>query len=768
MKKFIIILLSFTCALLAQNGDRKGHIMTDPIPADQIPPAPVLNEADSLKSFKVADGFVLETVAFDDLIDDPVAIAFDAKGRIWACEMTGYMPDVIGDNEERPVGRVTILEDTDKDGRMDKKTLFLDKLSLPRAIACTHGGILLGDHEQLYYVKNDGDKAGKMQVVDPDYAKGGHVEAKSNGLLYGLDNWYYNAQCNRKYRFLPLDSPVTLGNEIFRTENFKIIIATTEKRGQWGISTDDYGRLYTNTNSTLAYAEYLRPNMLKLNPNLKNKQSKQKFISNRVFPARMNPGINRAYMKKMLDDKGRLINATGACGLAVYRGDNFPESFYGQIIIPEPCGNLVKAASLTENPGKFTGKHTYESSEILASTDERSRPVNAYTAPDGTLYIVDLYRGILQHKKFLTTYLRNQILARGLDKPLGLGRIYRLRWKEKAAAPVPDLSVLNSKKLLTFLKHPNGTLRDTARRLIIEKRDKSVVENLNSIIDSSSNSNEVISALWTLEGLEAVSMKTVEAGLKNSHSKVKSLSLAVSTKMIESDRLDFAKKLPEIAQNADYASALEIAHTAPSFAGKEALEAVQISLKKHSKMPYIKDVALHGLYKRETEYLAYFSNVSETSFIKELAKANKPPEKIADNKNSLSKNDQKAFDEGKKLYYSIAACFSCHGNEGEGLPDLGPPLVKSEWVNGDEAVLASIMLAGMQGKITVNKKTYNPPLVMPGLALTFKDKQLAAIATFIRNSWGNKSTAVQEKSFKHVREDIKDRGLPFTAEDFNK
>lgn len=764
MKK-VLIILCISLSVFAQRGDRKGHVMTDPIPADKIPPAPVLNEADSLKSFKVAEGFTLEVVAFDDMISDPVAIAFDAKGRIWACEMIGYMPDVEGDNEERPVGRVVILEDTDNDGRADKKTVFLDKLSLPRAIACTHNGILLGDHEHLYFVENNNDTAGEKLMVDKDYAKGGHVEAKSNGLLYGLDNWYYNAQCDRKYRFLPLDAQVTEGKEIFLHKNFKVILAISEKRGQWGISTDDYGRLYTNTNSTIVYAEYLRPGLLAVNPSITKYSSRQKPVGNRVFPARMNPGINRAYMKNMLDKEGRLINVTGACGLTVYRGDNFPESFYGQVFIPEPCGNLVQAVKIAETEGKYSGEKTYSNSEVLASTDERFRPVNAYTAPDGSLYIVDLYRGILQHKKFLTTYLRKQILSRGLDKPIGLGRIYRLRWKEKAASPVPDFSKMKPVELVSWLKHPNGTLRDTARRLIIEKRDSSVVNSLNSIVAKSTNHLEVINALWTLEGLHSVSLQTIKDALKSENSKVKIQALAVSNSLLESDRSVFSKKLPQIAVKANYETALELIHSAPKFAGKESLEAVNLALQKYAGKPYVKEVAVHALHKKENEYLAHYSQSTNAVIVKELLKANKPPQKMKDNRNQLSKNDQKLFDEGKALFYGAAACFSCHGNEGEGMPDLGPPLAKSEWVTGNEKITLAIMMSGMQGKIKVNGKTYTPPLVMPGLGAAFNDRQLAAIATYIRNSWGNKAAAVQEKSAKSLREDLKDQHEPFKAEE---
>ena len=153
-----------------------------------------------------------------------------------------------------------------------------------------------------------------------------------------------------------------------------------------------------------------------------------------MYPIRINPGVNRGYLPDTLiaegPNKGKLANFTAASGNQVYRGDQFPTEYYGLSFIPEPAANLISVRRIIEQQGVLTGKELFAQQEIIASTDERFRPVNLNTAPDGSLYIVDMYHGIIQHKEFLTTYLRKQAEQRGLDKHnSAMGRIYRLRWQ---------------------------------------------------------------------------------------------------------------------------------------------------------------------------------------------------------------------------------------------------------------------------------------------------------------------------------------------------
>ena len=226
-------------------------------------------------------------------------------------------------------------------------------------------------------------------------------------------------------------------------------------------------------------------------------------MDNDVFPIRITCGVNRGYMAETLDERGYLIKATGSGGLTIYRGDNFPPAFRGNAFIPEPAGLLLKRAILTEDAnGLPVATQAYTGKEFLASTDERSRLVNSYTAPDGTLYLADLYHGIVQHREFVTTYLRNQILKRGLDKQNETGRIYRVRWNEAPRGAQPKMEEESLVQVIAHLAHPNGWWRDTAQRILAQSGDASVAPALRELAASESAAPVTkMHALWTLEGL---------------------------------------------------------------------------------------------------------------------------------------------------------------------------------------------------------------------------------------------------------------------------
>jgi mono/diheme cytochrome c family protein/glucose/arabinose dehydrogenase len=504
MKRFSSVMaLLFACALAAGLPTLAfADASQDINPPDEIMnrPAPVLSPQEALESFEVAEGFEIQLVADDALVEDPVAMAWDADGRLWVCEMRGYMPDQFGEGEEEPTGKIVILEDTDADGKMDKRTVFLDEIVLPRAIGFAKGGILYADFEKLYYVRINADgSAGFKQTIDPNYSNNGggksNVEHQANGLLYGLDNWYYNAKSSRRYAYI---------NGRFRR-------AATEFRGQWGITQDDNGRLLGNRNPVLIQYELFPPSATLRNDNLQKFNAGEGILTVKpdVYPIHPTPGTNRSYRPAETDHQTwKLKRATAACGPVIYRGHQFPESYYGDVFIPEPAGNLLKRVVIDGGgEGKPSAKHAYENKEFIASTDERSRFVNAYTGPDGCLYLVDMYRGLIQHKTYITNYLRRQINARGLDKPIGHGRIYRVVYKDNPVdnAP-PKLSEMEPAQLVELLGHRNAWYRHTAQRLLVQSR-ADVVPQLEQMATTSTNPQARIHALWTLHG-----MRKLEAG----------------------------------------------------------------------------------------------------------------------------------------------------------------------------------------------------------------------------------------------------------------
>lgn len=495
----------------SQNGDKQGHEMAPPPAHWKIPASPVVGPDEAPATFALEKGFAVELVAAEPMVHDPVALAFDGNGRIWVAEMRGYMPDIDGKMEHETYGRLSVLEDTDGDGKSDRHTVFLENYLLPRAVALVDADktLLFADNEQLYEAEILIDaagaiKAGKVTVVDKDFAEGGNPEHKPNGLVTAIDNWIYNAKSDQRYRKV----------------KGKWIKEKTEERGQWGISQDNYGRLFTNTNSNLISAEEIAPGLRTRNPSFPFRTAVTSTIKNqRLWPSRINPGVNRGYMKGTLSEDGYLLTPTAASGMTVYRGDQFPESFHGSLFITEPAGNLVKRAVLEERADGFrTVKSAYEGSEFLTSTDERSRMVHAYTAPDGTLYLVDFYRGILQHSAYMTSYLRAQVVERHLDTPVGLGRIWRIRHTAgSAGSRQPGMQNESTIELVAHLSHPNGWWRDTAQRLIVERGGGDAVPALKAVVADASNELATIHAVWTLEGLGQLDPATLKVALDNSH-----------------------------------------------------------------------------------------------------------------------------------------------------------------------------------------------------------------------------------------------------------
>lgn len=749
--------------------------MTPLVAAEDIPPAPVLAVPEALLSMQLQPGFVIENVAAEPEVFSPVAMSFDGNGRMWVAEMNTFMPDLDGNNEEIPKGNIAILEDTNGDGKVDTRKVFLNDLILPRTIVLVKGGILYADQTQLYFAEVlAGDKVGVREVIDPTYAQGGSVEHKPNGMLFGLDNWYYNAKSDRRYKILPLDGELPQGAaEIYRNRYWKMASATTEYRGQWGMSMDDYGRLFHNWNSAPAQGEYLRPNSLNKNPGLVQEIKAQSIGSNQIYPARINPGVNRAYLPETLvatgPNKGKLINFTAASGSVVYRGDQFPTEFYGVAFTPEPAANLISARRIIEEQGQFRGEEIYPQDEILASTDERFRPVNLYTAPDGSLYILDMYHGVIQHKEYLTSYLRQQAEDRKLHKHnSSLGRIYRLRWAANPLAPRPQLEGKSAAQWVPYLAHANGWYRDTARRLIIQQNDKSVAEAITRLVQQSRDHRAQINALWTLEGLNAVNANSIRAGLHSSHPKVQVSAIALLAYLPKTAQQQFAPRLKALAKS-DYEVALQIALSAGELKIDSSLALIKTVLSIYRDQPLINQALVNqaivsGIAGREQELKAFLGADANQELIALLDLVGK--QKIIEtNVNKLVTQEQNQYYRGQALFDGRAACFGCHGKQGQGMEGMAPPLAQSEWVTGKPERLIKILLHGLNGPITVNGVHYQLPMMMPGLGVnpSFNDQDTADIATYIRNNWGNVAQAISADDIANIRAQTANRTQPYTA-----
>jgi mono/diheme cytochrome c family protein/glucose/arabinose dehydrogenase len=717
--------------------------------------SPFLSAEESLKKMKIEDGFEVKLVASEPLISTPVAFSFDNKGRMWVIEMNGYMPDTIGTGEDVPNGKIVILEDKNNDGVMDDRKVFLDSLVLPRALCLIENGVLIGEPTNLWFYEIKNDKPVSKTLVDGSYTEGGNVEHQPNGLLRAMDNWIYNAKSTKRYR--------KQGN--------KWLIEQTHFRGQWGISQDNYGRLYYNNNSQNLLSDFFSPGFGATNKNQRNVAgyNEKSVANNHVYPIRPTPGVNRAYMKGVVDDSLRLVDFTAACGPIVYRGDLFGKNYESNVFVAEPAGNLIKRNILNDNGYIVKGEQAYKEKEFLASTDERFRPVSLYNAPDGAIYIVDMYRGIIQHKTYLTPYLKGEIGKRDLTQPLSAGRIYKIVPKNSSAKALALAT--DATGLIKQLGHSNGWVRDYAQQKLIDGKMSQAIPALEAASKQTANTLLAIHALWTLEGLKALKTEDVLALLKQTSWPIRMEALSVIPSLISKDTYkQYASALNHMVTQNDTLAAPYVAFLASSIEpfDKVASRSLLFDLsKKYPKNRYVTDAVISNLQDQEETFKTQLTaSLPDTTLIiqKQLSRV------IAQAANTRRNRDPQAllkeYPKGAALFNSI--CQTCHGADGNGVKSLGPPLNQSEWVTGNKGKLISIVLYGLTGPVTVNGHIYTTPEVsgdMPGIGYDkeMPSEDVAQLLSFIRKSWRNNGDKITTEEVAFTRQKLINRQKAFTV-----
>ena len=738
--KFTIAVIFIACWLLNGCKERGGDGVRSP-------------EA-SLKAMELAEGFDIELVASEPLVIAPVAMTFDDQGRMWVVEMDGYMPDTLGTGEEAPVGRIVILEDRNDDGQMDERTVFLDSLVMPRAICLVNGGLLMAEPPNLWFYEIDADQPVGKVLVDSLYADGGNVEHQPNGLLRALDNWIYNAKYDRRYRRRP--------DGTWRKEK-------THFRGQWGISQDDWGRLYYNDNSSNLSGDYFLPGLGAGNPNQRNVAGYGEVVvpDKRVYPIHPTTGVNRGYMDGILDSTGRLVNFTAACGPLVYRGGLLPGM---NAFVAEPSANLIKRNLLDEDGYVVTGKQAYQEREFLASYDERFRPVGLYDGPDGSLYVLDMYRGIIQHSTYLTPYLKDEIAERELTLPLGMGRIYRI-FPEKVKRTWVEMPA-RTDSLVALLGHTNGWVRDKAQQLLIDRQINDAAGALRALLQSGRNPLQVIHALWTLEGLGLLTIDDVRAVLAYPQWQVQAQAIAalpsLSGKVPLAQLVNVTETAVKTADTllAPYAAMAIASLSAPDrLATISAIEQLAVG---YADNRYVADALISGLEGHEEQFAQKIANqqVIDTASVlyrRLSAVVSEIKGKEASHNHALL---AKRYPQGVALFQMT--CQPCHGEDGRGVSPIAPPLAGSEWVTGNKERLMALVLYGLTGPVDVAGHTYKTPEVsgeMPGIAHNpaIDDAELAQLLSYIRNAWGNVAkNDVLREDLGMVRSRFGDRSKPFT------
>ncbi len=566
-------------------------------------PSPPKTPTEELATFQVEPGFKIQLVASEPMVQDPVVIQFDSDGRLWVVEMRGFMNDIEGSTEDQPTGRVSVLEDTNGDGQMDKSTIYLDSLVMPRALALVPGGALVSENKSLWLTQdtNDDLKADTKTLIDGDYAKNGLPEHADNGLWRSVDNYYYNVKSRFRYRLT----------------NGKWLRDSTEFRGQWGLSHDDEGNLYYNYNWSQLHADLVPPNYLSRNPHHTPTTGIDHglTIDRRVYPIRPNPAVNRGYIPGTLGDEGQLLEFTAACSPLVYRENAFPAEYLGNAFVCEPSGNLVKRNVVRKNGLMLTAFDPHPGTEFLASTDERFRPVHMASAPDGGLYIADMYRGLVQHGAYMTPYLKEQTIQRHLVLPVHYGRIWRVVPDNWQPIKPRKLSLASSAELVVTLSSASGWQRDQAQRLLVERNDKLAAPALQELVTHGKVPLGRFHALWTLEGMKQLDGKLLFSALQDENTLVKSTALRLLEPLAKKDakiktQLETALANFSPAEESK-AFTLQLALSAEVLSPQAALPILSRIADQEGNSPLVRDAVLSSLKNREFAFLQTLMKASE-------------------------------------------------------------------------------------------------------------------------------------------------------------
>jgi mono/diheme cytochrome c family protein len=422
-----------------------------------------------------------------------------------------------------------------------------------------------------------------------------------------------------------------------------------------------------------------------------------------------------------------LNHFTATCGQDIFRGDRLPADLRGNLLFAEPVGRLIRRTLISVVDGVTRLANAYEDqhSEFIRATDPLFRPVNMVTAPDGTLYLVDMYRGIIQQANWTRkgTYLREQIEAHELQKQIGRGRIYRLRHESFELGSQPRMLDETPAEWVRHLSHPNGWWRDTAQKLLVLRRDRSVVPALEKLANTdSADSRPRLHALWTLDGLGALDDKLILRALKAADPQVRIAGL----------------RLAELRGNAkSTANAPLVVAMRGALRDADPRVAIQAMLSvRRAGLPDAQKVI-----RATAEASASVGVYAVNEQLWDEAN-NEDPQLIR----LLGVNGLKSYRSGSTLYNSV--CFACHGSDGRGAPmpaaegrTIAPSLAGSPRVLGDERATIAILLHGLQGE--VNGVDYGAPMVPMN---SYSDAELAGVLTYVRNSFGNRAPAVEPEA----------------------
>jgi mono/diheme cytochrome c family protein/glucose/arabinose dehydrogenase len=660
---------------------------------------------DALKKLKVPPGYKIDLFAsekeFEDLAN-PVQLSFDNKGRLWVATMPSYPHYKPGDT--KPNDKLIILEDTDNDGRADKQTTFAEGLHLPVGFEFAPEGVYVSQGTNLVlFTDVDGDdKADRREIIlsgfddhDTHHAHSAYA-ADPSGAIYMAEGVFLHTNVETSY------GPVRATNGgFYRYSPQRRQLERTAQLSipnPWGIAFDDWGQNF--------FAETSGPDV------------------RWMMPGSIKPRYGVATHKSMnlIEDKHRVRPTSG---LEFVSSRHFPDEVQGDLLINNTIGFLgTKQHTMLDDGTGYKSNHRID---LVQSEDKNFRPVDMEFAPDGSLYIVDWHNILIGHM---------QHNARDPLRDHVHGRIYRVTYPSRPLVTPARVDGASIPELLDNLKLPEFRTRYRTRRELRARKPEEVMTQLrkwvaNLNIEEERYDHHLLEALWVTWGLNQVDENILHQALQSKDYRARAAAIRVlrySGHQIESQ--------PELLLKA-----------AGDEHGRVRLEALVAAswLEKDKGLPVVQEAGKHPL--DEWMIHAYETALAhlEGKSVKE-----KTEEAI---QTDLKGIERELFIKGKEIYARDGFCITCHQPDGTGLSASGfPPIAGTPWVEGDEERLIKLVLKGLQGPMEVQNAKYSGQVPMTPFEGMLKDDEIAAVLTYVRNSFGNKAPAITPEKVKEIRE----------------
>jgi mono/diheme cytochrome c family protein len=710
--------------------------------ADLSPKPPVLPlpAAEQARRFWLPPGYHLAPVLADPDIEEPGQIAFDGNGRMFIVELRGYDQTLDGIDLTPPIGRISVHEDRDNDGVYEHHSAFVDKMVFPRFVTPFGANSILtmetnADEVWKYTDTNSDGVADKKELFTTTFGRAGNIEHQQAGLFWAMDNWLYSTVNAFRVRWTP--------NGVLREP-------TGPNGAQWGATQDNYGKVWFQGGASgmpsyfqfpVHYGSFPASNQVE--PNL-----------NVIWGAPILIGDIQAGLPGTRLPDGSLILSTASAGNDIYRGDRLPADLVGDLLYGEVVGRSVRRLKAVKTEGLTQLRNAYPLSEFIRSLDPLFRPTDVATAPDGTVYISDMYRGIIEGAPWAKegTYLRKKVEQYQLHKILGHGRVWRLTYDGmERDRTQPRMLSETPAQLVAHLSHPNGWWRDTAQQLLVLKQDKSVVPALEKLVLTASAAGAPggtvfgrFHALWTLEGVGALDAALVREEMKDPDPAMRIQAIRASETLYKAGDRSLAADYKAATKDADPDVVIQAMLTLNLFKVPDLNTVIQAA-QAANKARGVQEIGQRIL--QPAPSLTFGGRGGGRGG------------------GGLTPEMTTTLQRGATVYNEL--CAACHAPDGRGTviegrggATMAPPLVSSARVQGHRDYVIKTILHGMTGPI--DGKKYGDVMVPMG---TNTDEWIAAVASYVRSGFGGSGWVVAPADVARVRAATAGRKTPWTLEE---